>query len=103
MAMANYGEGRCWIIEEVVYDIDATTYILEGSKENESLAEYYANKYNLNMQNTKQPLFKARPSRKGQVTITYLIPEFMVLTTSMDDLDEKVRAEISKRTVKQPD
>ena len=35
--------------------------------------------------------------------VTYLIPELMVLTTSLSDLDEKVRTQISKKTIKNPE
>jgi hypothetical protein len=58
VVMANYGNHKYWRIEDVIFDINPDTFIVNKDS-NENLTEYYATKYNLKIENKKQPFFLA--------------------------------------------
>lgn len=58
VVMANYGNHKYWRIEDVIFDVNPDTFIVNKDS-NENLTEYYAAKYNLKIENKKQPFFLA--------------------------------------------
>ena len=58
LVMANYGNHKYWRVEDVIFDINPDEFIVNKDK-NENLTEYYKSKYHLNIENKRQPLFKA--------------------------------------------
>ena len=56
--MANYGNSRYWVIQEVVFDVNFDNKTI-GEENNLTLTEYYLRNYGLRINNKKQPLLKA--------------------------------------------
>lgn len=53
--MANYGNSRCWRIDDLEFDKPIDEYKMD---EAQTLAEYYKTKYNITIKKMKQPLLK---------------------------------------------
>jgi hypothetical protein len=60
VVMANYGNSRCWKIEDLEFDKAIDEYKIE---ETHTLAEYYKTKYGITIRKLKQPLLKVEDVR----------------------------------------
>lgn len=56
--MANYGNSRYWVIQEVVFDVNFDNKEI-GDDTKLTLTEYYLRNYGMRINNKKQPLLKA--------------------------------------------
>lgn len=54
--MANYGNSRCWRIEDIEFDKPIDEFKID---ETQTLAEYYKNRYSITIKKLKQPLLRA--------------------------------------------
>ena len=98
--MTNYGKTAYYRIEEIVFE-DIECIKLEDASV--SLREYYKKKYNLEITNKKQPLFKVEGKRSSLEFQILLVPEFCLMTGIPDNFDEFRRKKISENTIKRPD
>jgi hypothetical protein len=94
IVQVNYGNGRYYKIEDVVYK-DLTEEFASGEKTN--MIDYYRTKYNITIRKPKQPLLKAE-NKRGQHEIL-LVPELCLMTGIPDDFDEFKRKKISEHTI----
>jgi hypothetical protein len=66
MVMANYGKNRYYIIDSIVFDTFIDAYTFSNGKETVNLIQYYKDTYDIQIDNTKQPLIKAAVDRKDK-------------------------------------
>lgn len=95
IVMSNYGKTQYYKISDVHFE-DIATIKLE---DNQTLLDYYKEKYQIIIKNTKQPLLVADNRSKRDIL---LIPELMLMTGIPDDFDERRRKAISEKTIKDP-
>lgn len=94
--MTNYGKTRYVRILDIEFsDIDATMV----PEENCSIREYYTKKYNIKIENAKQPLLVVEGKRKKEDK-TLMVPEICLMTGIPDDFDEFRRKKISEATIR---
>lgn len=102
--MANYGNSRYWVIQEVVFDVNFECKSI-GGEEGLTLTEYYLKNYGLRINNLKQPLLKASLNGSASRKIgkeAFLIPEFLLMSGLPEDFDERKRRDISQHTIVEP-
>lgn len=81
--MTNYGRTRYVKIIDVEFsDIDTTIV----PDQNISIREYYSKKYNLTIENPKQPLLVVEEKRRKDEKV-YMIPEICLMTGIPEDFD----------------
>ena len=66
--------------------------------ENCSIREYYSKKYNINIENSKQPLLLVEGRKKEDHTL--MVPELCLMTGIPDDFDEFRRKKVSEATIR---
>jgi DNA-binding GntR family transcriptional regulator len=92
MVMANYGNSKHWIIEDVLFDVTVNSpYTTQGTST--SLAEYYEKSYGIHIRNARQPILKSSLSKRRDDNngVAYLIPELLLMSGLPDDFDERRR------------
>ena len=57
--MANYGNHRYWRVEDIEFDQDTERFVV-NKETNQTLSQYYKEKYNMAIEKPKQPLIKAK-------------------------------------------
>lgn len=70
-----------------------------------NIVEYYSHTYDIAIQFARQPLLKAKSSRKtkkDQDKDVFLIPELCLMSGLPDNFDERKRREISETTITNP-
>ena len=94
--MTNYGKTRYVRILDIEFsDIDSVVV----PDENCTIRDYYSKKYNLKIENSKQPLLHVE-GRKKREDHTLMVPELCLMTGIPDDFDEFRRKKISEATIR---
>ena len=107
--IAGYGNHRAYRIGEISFDrnIKNTSFLIEkeGKLRQINIRDYYNQQYNISIKNENQPiLIEAIPRKKREdenKIIRYLIPELCFLTGT-DDLNERDRIEVVKKSQLKP-
>mgnify|MGYP003458939399 CR=1 FL=1 len=71
-----------------MFDKNMSDLKLDGEELEFNLIEYYQEKYNIHIENTKQPLIKSSDKVKKTV---YLVPELCLMTGIPETCDERRR------------
>ena len=83
-----YGEGRKYIIDDILFDRNPKMQTLNYNGKSINLVEYYNIKYKKKIKDSNQPLILVRSkSKNGEIYNNYYIPEFCYL----ENLDENAK------------
>jgi len=102
---AIYGTGKTWKIDDIDFDKNPDSKLVEMVEGNEntkiSFKEYYKRRYNLNIKDLKQPLFiskeKLPKSVLSEPKIYYLIPELLLIVGKLDE-DRQLNLKVLQMT-----
>lgn len=107
VVLAMYGNYRYWRIDDVLFDKDCNTFLLEeraesaDKKHNMTLVEYYKEKYNMEIRKPRQPLLVHIQMKTNK--IFYILPEFCVMTGIPDDFNDMQKKKVTDLCIKAPD
>lgn len=87
IVMVKYGNNRCYRIDDIDFSQTPKSSFDQGGRA-VTYIRYYKEHYNLNIQDTEQPLITTHIGKRGEERTIYLIPELVTLT----GLDESQRA-----------
>lgn len=97
--MTNYGSPRYVKVLDIEFP-DLNDILISG--QNIPIIAYYMKKYNVKIENQKQPLLIIEEKRRKDQKI-YMVPELCLMTGIPDDFDEFRRKKISQATIKPAD
>ena len=106
VVLAMYGNYRYWRIDDVLFDKDCNTFLLDEAAEqpdkkyNMTLVEYYKEKYNMEIRKPRQPLLMHIQTKTNKTF--YILPEFCVMTGIPDDFNDSQKKRVTDLCIKAP-
>lgn len=108
VVLAMYGNYRYWRIDDVLFDKDCNTFMLENDNQQENkeikntktLFEYYKEKYNMEIKKPRQPLLMHHQIKIKKTF--YILPEFCVMTGIPDDFNDFLKKKVTDLCIKSP-
>ena len=106
VVLAMYGNYRYWRIDDVLFEKDCNTFLLDEAAEqtdkkyNMTLVEYYKEKYNMEIRKPRQPLLMNVQNKTNKTF--YILPEFCVMTGIPDDFNDSQKKRVTDQCIKAP-
>lgn len=104
--MAWYGNKRFYVVTDIDFTKDPTTYYFVTTDGNVNIDQYFWKKYGIMIKDKKQPLIVSAKTNKDNVEIkTYLVPELCGLTGLPENLinDHTTMKQVAKYTKLTPE